>query len=178
MCYDETVWLSTEDIRRKYLNLFEERKFTEPFIAQLFDAHLLRGYYDRKKRQVFILEKSWLDLLVHMNYNLFLLMQPVNGQPVKFSVPAYCNNITAHIRYDFEKNWFTPTELLDQFERLRTENVFTEKFIGQLVQTGILRGKYDHSIKATYVLLASFVELLFYRNDTIKKNLISPEDDL
>lgn len=177
MCYDETVWLSTEDIRRKYVNLFEQRKFTEPFIGQLFDAHLLRGYYDRKKRQVFILEKSWLDLLVHMNYNLYLLMQPVNGQPVKFSVPAYCNNITSHIRYDFEKNWFTPTELLDQFERLRSENIFTEKFIGQLVQTGILRGKYDHTVKITHVLLASFIELLFYRNDTIKKNLISPDDE-
>lgn len=178
MCYKETVWLSSDDIKRKYANLFEEKKFTEMFVGLLFDAQLLRGYYDRKKRQVFILEKSWLDLLVHMNYNLYLQMQTVNGEPIKFSVPAYCNNIKSTIRYDFEKNWYSPTELLDQFERLREEKVFTEKVLIQLVETGILRGKHDNSTKITYVLLASFLELLFYRNDTIKKNLITPDDDL
>jgi hypothetical protein len=176
MYHKEPVWLSTHDIKRKYANLFEERKFTEPFIGLLFDAHLLRGYYDRKKREVLILEKSWLHLLIHMNYNLYLQIQPVDGEPVKFSIPSYCTNITSQITYNFEKNWYSPSEILDNFERLREENIFTEKFIVQLVQTGILRGKHDSSLKTTYVLLPSFIELLYYRNATIKKNMIIPDD--
>ena len=176
MCYKESVWLSVDDIKRKYANLFEEKRFTEPFIGSLFDAQLLRGYYDRKKRQVFILEKSWLHLIIHMNYNLYLQMQPINGEPIRFSIPSYCKNINTQIKYNFEKNWYSPTELLDQFERLREENIFTEKFIVQMVQTGILRGKYDSSLKITYVLLSSFIELLFYRNATIQKNKFIPDD--
>ncbi len=172
----EKVWLSIDDITRKYKNLFEEKKFSEPFIGQLFDAHLLRGFYDRRKRQIFILEKSWLHLLIHMNYNLYLQIQPINGEPIKFSIPSYCSNIKLEIKYDLDKNWYSPTEILDLFERLRDEKIFTEKFIVQMIQTGILRGKYDSTLKIHYVLLSSFIELLFYRNATIQKNKIIPDD--
>lgn len=171
----ETVWLSIEDIRRKYFNLIEEKKFNESFIGLLFDADLLRGYYDRKKRQTFILEESWLDLLVHMNYNLFLQMQPVNGEPVKFSIPNYCKN-PLKMQYDLEKNWYTPSELLEQFEQLKLEKIFTEGFIGELVRKGILRGRYDFGIKCTYILFPSFIELLWYRNYTLKQNMYYPDE--
>ncbi len=171
----KNIWLSIEDMKRKYPNLFEERKFSETFITHLFDAHLLRGFYDRKKRQVFILEKSWLHLLIHMNYNLYLQIQPINGEPIKFSIPKYCSSITSEIKYELDKNWYSPTEILDNFERLRDEKIFTEKFIVQLVQTGILRGKHDNTLKITYVLLTSFIELLYYRNITIQKNQILPD---
>lgn len=176
MCYEETVWLSTDDIRRKYEKLFEERKFSESFIGTLFDAHLLRGYYNRSKRQVFILEKSWLNLLVHMNYTLYLQLQPV-GEPIKFSIPEYCKNIGIEKTYHLEKNWLTPTEILETYKTLREDHTFTEKFITQLVETGILRGKYDSTLKVTHVLLASFIELMYYRDDTIKKNLFSPDSN-
>jgi len=170
----EPVWLSTVDIRRKYEGLCEEKNFSRKFIVKLFRANLLRGYYDSTHRRFMILEESWLEMVKHVNYNLYLQIFPIEGEPIKFSVPTYCNNLN-QVRYDLEKNWYTPTELLEEYEKLKYDKIFDVVFIKQLVHCGLIRGGHDPREKVTIVLLASFIELLLYRDYILQQNMVSPK---
>jgi len=170
----EAVWLSTVDIRRKYEGLCEEKGFSRRLIIKLFRANLLRGYYDSHNKKFMILEESWLEMIKHVNYNLYLQIFPLNDEPIKFSVPTYCNNLK-QIRYDLEKNWYTPTELLAEYEKLRDDRIFDIFFIKQLRHCGLIRGGHDPKEKVTIILLASFIELLLYRDYILQRNMVSPK---
>ena len=167
----EVLWLDAEGIRKKYPTLFIEDGFTSSFIGLLFDANLLRGRYDRKKRQVFILEESFIELLKHIKYNYLIQASKLPGDDIKFSIPCYCS-IPKLIIYDLDKYWYTPTELLALYPQLAKEQLFSESFIGQLVHKHVIRGKYDSIEKCTLILKPSFDELLKYRNYLIDKNKI------
>lgn len=169
----EPVWLSTLDIRLKYEGLCAEKGFSRRLIVKLYRAHLLRGYYDPHHKRFMILEESWLEMVKHVNYNLYLQIFPLDGEPIRFSVPTYCNSLT-QIRYDLEKNWYTPTELLAEYEKLRDDKVFDIFFIKQLMHCGLIRGGYDPKEKVTTILLASFIELLLYRDYILRQNMVSP----
>ncbi|HXU26374.1 MAG TPA: hypothetical protein VN698_04020 [Bacteroidia bacterium] len=165
----EDLWLDAEDIRRKYPKLFIEDGFTASFIGLLFDANLLRGRYDRTKRQVFILEESFIDLLKHMKYNYLIQANYLPGDEIKFSIPPYCC-LTEVVTIKENKHWYTPTEVLELYPKLYQEKIFNESFIGQLVHKNIIRGKFDSTEKCTLILKPSFDELLKYRNYMIEKN--------
>lgn len=170
----EPVWLSTIDIRRKYEGLCEEKNFNRKFIVKLYRANLLRGYYDSNHRRFMILEESWLELVKHVNYNLYLQIFPIDGEPIRFSIPPYCLKLS-QIRYDLEKNWYTPTELLEEYEKLKDDKIFDITFINQLVHSGLLRGGHDPKEKITQILVASFIELLLYRDYILQQNMVSPK---
>lgn len=170
----QPVWLSTVDIRRKYEGLCEEKGFGRKLIVKLFRANLLRGYYDQHYKRFMILEESWLEMVKHINYNLYLQIFPTGDEPIRFSIPTYCHNVGI-VRYDLEKNWYTPTELLIEYEKLRDDKIFDIVFIKQLVHCGLVRGGYDPKEKLTIVLLASFIELLLYRDYILRQNMVSPK---
>lgn len=168
------VWLSTVDIQRKYEGLCIEKNFTRKFIIKLFRANLLRGYYDTHGKKFMILEESWLELIKHVNYNLYLQIFPLDSDPIKFSIPSYCPKPTV-VRYSLEKNWYTPTEILEEYRQLEQERIFSVTFISQLVHCGLVRGGYDPKEKSTHVLFASFLELLLYRDYILQQNMVSPK---
>jgi hypothetical protein len=168
------VYLTIEDIEKKYPDFFKrDKKAFAEFICLLFDVGFLRGYYDRHKRKIFILEESWIDLLKHRNYNLSLQMYNVSDNP-KFSIPPpYCNDEFPKT-YIYDKYLYTPTELLKLFEFLKCIPAFTTKFINMLVKTGMVRGNINLTEPYVEVLLPSFIEFLKYRDWVIQKNLIHP----
>lgn len=168
------VWLSTVDILRKYEGLCLEKNFSRKFIIKLFRANLLRGYYDSHNKKFMILEESWLDLVKHVLYNLYLQVHQISGEQINFSIPPYCHK-TLTIRYNLDKNWYTATELLDEYNQLETDRIFDVAFIRQLVHCGLVRGGYDPKEKITQILKASFIELLLYRDYILQQNMISPK---
>lgn len=170
MAAKKDLWLTIEEIFLKYPNLCNNEPDFDEFIGTLYDAGLLRGYYDRRKRKVFILEEAWIDLLNHRNYNLYIQME--GSDTMKFSVPAYCGSKFPKT-YQYDKYWYTPTEILEEYWQLGEIPAFKVSLISKLVKTGIVRGKINSSEPHVLVLLPSFVELLKYRDWVIKKNLIN-----
>lgn len=170
----EPVWLSTVDILRKYEGLCIEKNFTRKFIIKLFRGNLLRGFYNSHFKKFMILEESWLELVKHVNYNLYLQIFPLDDEPIRFSIPTYCNNLN-RVRYDLEKNWYTATELLEEYNDLQMDKTFDIVFIRQLVQSGLIRGGYDPKEKITHILRASFIEFLLYRDYILQQNMVSPK---
>jgi hypothetical protein len=167
------VWLSTMDIQRKYEGLCIEKNLTRKFIVKLFRANLLRGHYDSVNKRFMILEESWLDLIKHMNYNMYLQIFPVEGEAPRFSVPTYCHH-PKYLHFQMERNWYTPTEVLEEYSMLKHEKEFNIRFLRQLVHAGLVRGSYDPKEKIIQILMPSFIELLLYRDYIIQQNLVSP----
>jgi len=174
MCAREFVWLSTVDILRKYESLCVEKNFGRKFIVKLFRANLLRGYYDSHNKKFMILEESWLELIKHVNYNLYLQIFPIDTEPIKFCIPPYCGKL-AVLPSSLEKNWYTPSELLEEHDKLLTDKIFDITFIRQLVHCGLVRGGYDPKEKITQVLRPSFIELLLYRDYILQQNMVGPK---
>ena len=163
----EPIWLTPSQVLDKYDGALKKKDFTETFVSQLADTFILRGYYNRSRRQQFILEESLLALIKHINTNIYYSLIPVgeNG-PFGFSSLSLCDNFTYSTKIrEFEEIWATPTELLQNKPQLKKMHIFNEAFIAQLVHKNILRGKYDFSSKYTLVLIESFKELERYINE-------------
>jgi len=171
MCSKNAVWLTVEEIRKKYPKVFLEDGFSASFVGLLFDADLLRGKYDRTKRQVLILEESFIDLLKHIKYNYLIHANNLPGDEIKFSIPPYCS-YSRILVWEPDKHWYSPTEILNFFPVLTEDKIFNESFVGQLAHKNIVRGKFDYSEKCTLILKPSFDELLKYRNYVVLKKII------
>lgn len=166
----EPVWLTTDEILRKYFEFCFERNITERFLVKLFDAHLLRGQNNRKIKKVEILEESFLELIKHINYNLQVQMYKFNEE--KISVPNYCQIENKIIIYSIDKSWYTASEIIHEVPAMRYHKIFTVDFINELMEKGMIRGRMDRSQKVGLILLPSFIELLKYRNYMLKQNQI------
>jgi len=177
MCGKVSLWHTVEDIRRKYPKIFLEDGFTASFIGLLYDADLLRGKFDRTKRQILILDESFLDLLKHIQYNFLIQATSLPGDEIKFSVPPYCSCNTVK-RWEPGEHWYTPTEILKEYPRLTEDRIFNEHFLSQLAHKNIVRGKFDYTDKCTLILKPSFDELINYRNYVIdqRKFLLNDND--
>lgn len=118
-----SIWHTVEEIRRKYPKIFLVDGFTASFIGLLYDAELLRGQFDRTKRQILILGESFLDLLKHIQYNHLIQATSYLSNEIKFSVPPYagCNTIKV---WEPGQHWYTPAEILKSYPRL-TEGGFS-----------------------------------------------------
>jgi hypothetical protein len=170
----EPVWLSPNEVIKKYFNVCNERKIHEKFLARLYDAHLLRGKINRKTKKIELLEESWLDLLLLINHNLHSQLIPLNGEPIKIYAPKYYHTLDGKLITDSDKTWYTPSELLNVYDFLEHEKIFTVEFVGSLSDTGILRGHFNNTEKCRHILLPSFNKLLEYREHTIVQNLFFP----
>ncbi len=168
----EPVWLLTDDLIRKYSDFCFQRNINERFLVKLFDAHLLRGQTNRRLKKVEILEESFLQLLLHINYNLD--KQKFNVHDEKIPIPIYCTIEDNTIRYDMTKNWYTATELMLELPSIKHHKIYTVDFINELMLKGILRGRYDKTEKIGFILLPSFLELIKYRDYTLTQNLFYP----
>lgn len=168
MITKEPIWLTTDQVVKKYFEFCFSRNITEKFLVKLFDAHLLRGQCNRKLKKVEILEESFLELLKHINYNLQVQMYRFNRE--KISVPNYCEMGDVMMEYDIENSWYTASEILFQMPELKYHRIFTVEFINELMDKGMIRGRFDRTQKVGLILLPSFVELLKYRNHMIKQN--------
>lgn len=170
----QPVWLAPNEVIAKYSNVCRERKIYDKFLSRLYDAHLLRGRLNRKTKKVELLEESWLDLLLLINYNLSSQIIPLNGEPIIVYPPKYYHTLTGKLIYDSDKFWYTPTEILSIYKFLEHEKNYTVEFVGDLVDKGIVRGRYDNTEKCYHILLPSFNKLLEYRENTILQNLFFP----
>jgi len=171
MCGKANVWHTVEEIRKKYPKIFLEDGFTASFIGLLFDADLLRGKFDRTKRQILILDESFLDLLKHIQYNFLIQATSLPGDPIKFSVPPYCSCYTIK-SWEADKHWYTPTEIFNFYPKLTEDKIFSENFLSQLAHKNIVRGKFEYAEKCTFILKPSFDELLNYRNYVIQQKIV------
>jgi hypothetical protein len=173
MLLKEQVWLSTDDLIKKYYNFCFERNITNRFLVQLYDAHLLRGQLDRRLKKTEILEESFLELVKHIHYNLQMQMNLISCEE-KISVPIYCSSQDNSVRYDLDKSWYTATDIMREVPLITQHKMFTISFINELMLKGILRGRYDKTEKIGLILLPSFIELMKYRNYTLTQNCCSP----
>jgi hypothetical protein len=168
----EPVWLSTDDLIKKYFDFCFQRNINERFLVKLFDAHLLRGQTNRRLKKVEILEESFLELLKHINYNLQKQMYYSNEE--KISVPIYCLIEDNTIRYNIDRSWYTASDLMNELPSIKQHKIYTVDFINELMLKGILRGRYDKTEKIGFILLPSFIELIKYRDYTLTQNLFYP----
>lgn len=171
-----SIWYTVEEIRRKYPKMFLADGFTASFIGLLYDADLLRGEYDRTKRQVLILEESFLDLIKHIQYNHLIEATSYLSDGIKFSIPPYaaCNTIKV---WEPGEYWYTPGEILKCYPKLAQGRIFSEHFLSQLANKYIVRGKFDYSDKCTLILKPSFDELINYRNWVVQQKIIPPNNN-
>jgi hypothetical protein len=176
MCEKISVWQTVEDIRKKYPKIFLVDGFTASFIGLLYDADLLWGKLDRTKRQVLILEESFLGLLKHIQYNHLIEATSFPGCEIKFSIPPYaaCNTVKT---WEAAQHWYTPTEILKAHPKLVSNDIFNANFLSQLAHKYIVRGKFDYNDKCTLILKPSFDELINYRNHVIQQKIVLLKDD-
>jgi hypothetical protein len=168
----EPIWLLPDEILKKYFDFCFQRNINERFLVKLFDAHLLRGQTNRKLKKVEILEESFLQLLLHINYNLE--KQKFHKIDEIILVPIYCKIEDKTIHYNLDKSWYTATELLNELKSVKQHKMYTVDFINELMHKGILRGRYDKTEKVGFILLPSFIELIKYRDYTLTQNLFFP----
>lgn len=172
----EPVWLTTDQIIRKYFEFCYARNITEKFLVKLFDAYLLRGQNNRKLKKVEILEESFLELIKHINYNLQIQMYRFNHE--KISVPNYCEIENKTTEYEIENSWYTASEIIYHMPSIKYHKIFTVEFINELMDKGMVRGRIDRTQKIGLILLPSFLELLKYRNYMLKQNQINDQPSL
>lgn len=173
----EPVWLCPEEILIKYNQYCYEHNINKRFITKLFDANLLRGRTDRKSHRIEILEESWLDLLILIDYNLDRRKYHSDTGALKLYTPPSCNYTIEQLRTEQVIEWKTPTDLIKSYDHfLHYEKVYTAEFVGDLIDKGIVRGKYDETGKCYQVLVPSFIDLIKYREYTITQNLFFPLD--
>ena len=165
MWYKKPIWLSPDEVLNRYNGQLRSKDFTEVFLGQLVDSYILKGRIDRHKRKLLILEESVLVLIKHINYNTYCELIQTEDEPIKYSVPSYCDSFRVSYNVSYEDPlWVTPTDLLLEYPKLKELKLFDENFIAQLVHKKILRGKYNYSNKYTLVLSPSFRELHNYIN--------------
>ena len=156
----EPIWLLPDDILKKYFDFCFQRNINERFLVKLFDAHLLRGQTNRKLKKVEILEESFLQLLVHINYNLE--KKKYHKIDDEILAPIYCKIVDRTIKYNIDKSWYTATELLNELKSIKHHRIYTTDFINELMHKDILIGRYDKTEKIGFILLPSFIELIKY----------------
>lgn len=169
----EPIWLTTDQVIRKYFEFCVARNITDKFLVKLFDAHLLRGQNNRKLKKVEILEESFLELIKHINYNLQIQMYSFNHE--KISVPNYCEMESIGTIYSIQDSWYTASEIIYQMPDIKYHKIFTVEFINELMDKGMVRGRIDRTQKVGLILFPSFIELLKYRNYMIKQNQIGSQ---
>lgn len=163
------VWLTTKDILTKYHNYCDDKNITERFLVRLYDADLLIGYNDRKKRKVEILESSFLELVKHIAYNFACKSSYTNTESI--SAPHYCYQQQQKRYSEIKYEWYTATEIISYSPELLDSRYFTVEFLNELTEKFVLRGKYDASMRTNLILHPSFLELMKYRNYTMKLNM-------
>ncbi len=170
------VWLLTNDLIKKYQEFCFSWDISEKYLIKLCDANLLTGHPNRKLKKHEVLEESFLQLLLHVNYNLEKLKYHTIEEII--SVPIYCRQDGKIIRYDMDKNWYSATELIEKIPAIKIYKTYSVEFLNELVNKGVLRGKYDKTEKINYILLASFIELIEFRNYILHQTeLFPPKQD-
>lgn len=174
----EPVWYLPEEILRKYQDFCFVNNINERRLVRLFDAFLIRGRGNRNSRKIEILQESFEDLMGHIEYNFFRRGSKNGDKPHK--IPEYLKHKYG-IFYDKELNWYTPSEILKTYYAiLKNETYFTCEFIGELVQMGLIIGKYSPKENCYYILLPSFVDLMKLREHSLQQYrwLPPPNDQL
>ena len=171
MYSEDPVWLVPEELIKKFSDFCFKNSISERRIVRLFDAYLLRGRDNRKSKNIEILQQSFFDLQAHIKYNH---LKQVSKNEAKIIQPPYCKK-KYMIFYDRSYNWYTITEALDTYsDFLKEEKNFTVEFIGELVNIGLITGKYNLSENCYHILLPSFVDLIKYRDYSVSKILLLP----
>ncbi|MDP1801193.1 MAG: hypothetical protein Q8L81_07575 [Bacteroidota bacterium] len=166
----EPVWLLPETIVDRYNEFCFKNNLTEKRLVQLYDAFLLRGRDHRNSKKIEILQESFEILQQHIKYNL--MKQGSNNEDI-INTPHYLK-YKYEIFYDKEKNWYTPSELIDTYSFLKNERHFTSKFIGEMAYIGMIIGKYQPHENCYYIHLPSFVWLIKYREYIVRQYLMLP----
>ncbi len=169
----EPVWLYPEAIIQTYNDFCFKNSITERKLKTLAEAFLLRARSNRNSKKTEILQESFEQMQLHINYN-FLKRSANMGDVVK--EPTYITH-KYKIFYDKSQTWYTPKEILEIFDFLKYERSYTSEFIGYLVEIGMVIGKFQRSENCFFVSLPSFVWLLKYHEFTVKQYLILPPED-
>lgn len=171
----EPVWYLPDQILSKYHDFCFINNINERRLVRMFDAFLLRGRGNRNSRKIEILQESFEELMAHIEYNFS--RRTNNKANILVKIPEYLK-YKYSIYYDKELNWYTPSEILKTYYNiLKNEKYFTCEFIGELVQMGLIIGKYAPKEDCYFILLTSFVELMKLREHCVRQYLILPPPD-
>lgn len=177
MYSQEPHWLLPEDIVNKYRNYCFYNNITERRIVKLFDASLLIGRPNRTSKKVEILEESFEYIQKHIEYS-FLKRTGNLKLNAHFTIPQYLK-VKYELPYDNGLTWYTPTEVRKTYEFIfKKEEALTIQLLGDLVQMGLVIGKYDPKENCYYMLLTSFVEILKLHEYCVSEKLLFPRSGL
>ncbi|MBA2613941.1 MAG: hypothetical protein H0U95_18405 [Bacteroidetes bacterium] len=170
----DPVWLLPEALIGTSKDFCFKNNITERVLRSLVDAFLLRARSNRNSKKTEILQESFEQLQRHINYN-FLKRTANIGSIIP--EPEYINK-KYKIFYDKSQTWYTPKEILETYPFLKLEKSYTCEFIGDLVQIGMVIGKFQRSEDCFFISLPSFVWLLKYHEFTVSQFVfLRPDDD-
>lgn len=155
------VWLSPEQIvlRNKEFCYFSH--INERSIVKLFDSFLLGGKFNRKSRNVEVIQESFDLMRRHIQFNHDVQTRNYS----EILRPEYLNHKYTNIPYSNELAWHSPKDILFIFgEILEMDKNYTTEFIGDLAKTGLIIGQFHRGEQCFHINARSFAQLLKYRD--------------
>lgn len=166
----DPVWLYPEVIVLMYKDFCFKNNITERKLRTLVDAFLLRGRSNRNTKKVEILQESFEVLQAHIIYNYEMKTCKNREMVIR---PVYMK-YKYQVYYDSNHSWYTPKEVIENYPFFKTEQNYTTNFIGDLVEIGMITGKYVTSERCFYILIPSIVWLIKYHEYTVSQYLFFP----
>ena len=142
MYIKKEIWLTEEEIFKKYAGFYHSRNIDMKFMQHLSAANFLRCRNNNHTKKVEVLEEYLLELIKHIIHVKNVDLKIIQNEFESISVPFY----VTHQRVNYancHQEWYSPTELKDEFPAIRDNSIFTVEFINDLSINHLVLSKED-----------------------------------